>query len=142
MAHRLAGLGVFGVRSDVDIVLVNVDGQTSTSIEVALCTALGLEVDLLTFESLPPSFRERIEHEGLAIHQTPTRHDVCLSLRPRVGPRAARRRGRARAVLDEPGQCAPRRQNPHKSSARPEAVMPNTLLSLNSAASREGIGGK
>jgi predicted nucleotidyltransferase len=60
--------GAFGVRSDVDIVLANVDGQTTTSIEVALCTALGLEVDLLTFESLPPSFRERVEREGLAIH--------------------------------------------------------------------------
>jgi predicted nucleotidyltransferase len=60
--------GGFGVRSDVDLVLAQVDGQTATSIEVALCTALGLEIDLLSFESLPASFRERIEREGLAIH--------------------------------------------------------------------------
>ncbi len=60
--------GGFGVRSDVDLVLAQVDGQTATSIEVALCTALGLEVDLLRFESLPAPFRERVEREGLAIH--------------------------------------------------------------------------
>lgn len=60
--------GGFGVRSDVDLVLAGVDGQTAISIEVALYTALGIEVDQLTFESLPPSFRARVEREGLAIH--------------------------------------------------------------------------
>ena len=60
--------GGFGVRSDVDLVLDGVDGQTAISIEVAVCTALGIEVDLLSFEALPPSFRERIEDQGLVIH--------------------------------------------------------------------------
>ena len=60
--------GGFGARSDVDLVLAGVDGQIATSIEVTLSTALGIEVDQLTFESLPPSFRARVEREGLAIH--------------------------------------------------------------------------
>jgi predicted nucleotidyltransferase len=60
--------GGFGVRSDIDLVLAGVDGQTATSIEIALCTALGIEVDQLDFESLSPSFRERIEREGVPIH--------------------------------------------------------------------------
>jgi len=42
--------------------------STATSIEVAVCAALGIEVDPLSFESLPPSFRERIESQGLVIH--------------------------------------------------------------------------
>jgi predicted nucleotidyltransferase len=56
------------VRSDVDLVLAGVDGQTAISMEVAVCTALGIEVDLLSFEALPLSFRERIEDQGLVIH--------------------------------------------------------------------------
>ncbi len=60
--------GGFGARSDIDLVLAGVDGRQATSIEIALCTALGLEVDLLTLDALPLSFRERIEREGLAIH--------------------------------------------------------------------------
>jgi predicted nucleotidyltransferase len=60
--------GGFGVRSDIDLVFARVDGQTATSIEIAVCTTLGIEVDPLIFESLPPSFRARVEREGLAIH--------------------------------------------------------------------------
>ena len=60
--------GGFGVRSDIDLALDHVDGQQATAIEIALCTALGIEVDLLMLDTLPPSFRERIEREGLAIH--------------------------------------------------------------------------
>ena len=60
--------GGFGVRSDIDLVLADVDGQQATAIEIVLCTTLGIEVDLLTLNTLPPSFRKRIEHEGLVIH--------------------------------------------------------------------------
>jgi predicted nucleotidyltransferase len=60
--------GEFGERSDVDLVLDGVDSEQATSIEVAVCRATQAEVDLLTFDWLPRSFRERIEREGLAIH--------------------------------------------------------------------------
>lgn len=60
--------GGFGERSDVDLVLEGVDGRTSTAIEIAVCRAVRAEVDLLTFESLPVSFRAKVEREGIAIH--------------------------------------------------------------------------
>jgi predicted nucleotidyltransferase len=60
--------GKFGERSDVDLVLDGVDSMLATSIEAAVCGATQAEVDLLTFEWLPPLFRERVEREGLAIH--------------------------------------------------------------------------
>lgn len=60
--------GDFGERSDVDLVMAGVDSTLATSIEVAVCRAAQAEVDLLTFEWLSPSFRERVEREGLAIH--------------------------------------------------------------------------
>lgn len=60
--------GDFGERSDVDLVLDGVDSQLATSIEVAVCRISQAEVDLLTFEWLSPSFRARVEREGIAIH--------------------------------------------------------------------------
>jgi predicted nucleotidyltransferase len=60
--------GGFGVRSDIDLVLSGVDGPRASEIETVLCEATGVAVDLLTFESLPWSFRERIEREGMALH--------------------------------------------------------------------------
>ena len=38
------------------------------AIEIAVCKAVGVEVDLLMLQDLPQSFRERVEREGLAIH--------------------------------------------------------------------------
>lgn len=60
--------GGFGARSDVDLVLADVDGLQATSIEVAASKAVGVEVDLLMLQHLPRSFRERVEREGMAIH--------------------------------------------------------------------------
>jgi predicted nucleotidyltransferase len=60
--------GGFGVRSDIDLVLSGVAGPRETEIEVAVCRATATEVDVLTFEFLPPAFRERIEREGMALH--------------------------------------------------------------------------
>jgi predicted nucleotidyltransferase len=60
--------GGFGERSDIDLVLAGVDGAQATTIEAALGRAVGVEVDLLMLEALPPSFRGRVEREGLAIH--------------------------------------------------------------------------
>lgn len=60
--------GGFGTRSDVDLVLSGVDPERVGAIEDALLRTLRVEVDLLVFEELPVSFRERIEREGIAIH--------------------------------------------------------------------------
>lgn len=60
--------GAFGTRSDVDVVLSGVDRERAGAIEDALLRALRVEVDLLVFEDLPASFRDRIEREGIAIH--------------------------------------------------------------------------
>ena len=56
--------GGFGAHSDVDLVLADVDGSRATAIEVAVCKAVGVEVDLLMLQHLPQSFRERVEREG------------------------------------------------------------------------------
>ena len=60
--------GGFGARSDVDLVLADVDSPRATAIEVAASKAAGVEVDLLMLQHLPWSFRERVEREGMAIH--------------------------------------------------------------------------
>jgi predicted nucleotidyltransferase len=60
--------GGFGIRSDVDMVLSGVDPERAGAIEDALLRALRVDVDLLVFEELPASFRDRIEREGIAIH--------------------------------------------------------------------------
>ncbi|HJX54059.1 MAG TPA: nucleotidyltransferase domain-containing protein [Polyangia bacterium] len=60
--------GGFGAQSDIDLVLADVDGPQATTIEVAACKAVGVEVDLLMLQHLPRAFGERVEREGLAIH--------------------------------------------------------------------------
>jgi predicted nucleotidyltransferase len=60
--------GGFGERSDVDLVLDGVSGALATTIEIAVTKATGVEVDLLPFRGLSPSFQSRVQEEGLAIH--------------------------------------------------------------------------
>jgi len=60
--------GDFGERSDVDLVLDGVSGPLATAIEIAVTKATGVEVDLLPFRGLSPSFQRRVQQEGLAIH--------------------------------------------------------------------------
>jgi len=60
--------GGFGERSDPDLVLDGVSGPIATGIEIATTRATGLEVDLLPFRGLSPSFQSRVQQEGLAIH--------------------------------------------------------------------------
>ena len=60
--------GGFGERSDVDLVLDGVSGPLGTAIEIAVTRATGVEVDLLPFRGLAPSFQHRVQQEGLAIH--------------------------------------------------------------------------
>ena len=60
--------GGFGTRSDIDLVLADVDDSQATAIEIAACKAIGVAVDLLKLQHLPLSFRERVEREGIAIH--------------------------------------------------------------------------
>jgi predicted nucleotidyltransferase len=60
--------GSFGERSDVDLVLDGVSGPFGTAIEIAVTRATGVEVDLLPFRGLSPSFQSRVLQEGLAIH--------------------------------------------------------------------------
>ena len=60
--------GGFGERSDVDLVLDGVSGPLATAIEIATTKVTGLEVDLLPFRGLSPSFQRRVQEEGLAIH--------------------------------------------------------------------------
>jgi predicted nucleotidyltransferase len=60
--------GGFGERSDVDLVLDGVSGPLATAIEIAVTKATGVEVDLLTWHALSPSFQSRVQQEGLAIH--------------------------------------------------------------------------
>ena len=60
--------GGFGERSDVDLVLDGVSGPFGTAIEIAVTRSIGVEVDLLPFRGLSPSFQSRVLQEGLAIH--------------------------------------------------------------------------
>jgi len=60
--------GGFGERSDVDLVLDGVSGPLATAIEIAVTKATGVEVDLLAWHALSPSFQSRVQQEGLAIH--------------------------------------------------------------------------
>lgn len=60
--------GGFGERSDIDLVTCGVDGADATRIEDAVTRSVGVSVDLLDFEALPPGFRERVEREGIPLH--------------------------------------------------------------------------
>jgi hypothetical protein len=52
----------------VDLGLDGVSGPLATAIEIAVTKATGVEVDLLPFRGLSPSFQRRVQQEGLAIH--------------------------------------------------------------------------
>ena len=58
--------GGFGDRSDVDVVVRGLDRNQATTLELALSRATAREVDLLRYEDLPASFRERVLREGTA----------------------------------------------------------------------------
>lgn len=60
--------GGFGERSDIDLVTAGVDARQATTIEIALCKAAGVEVDVLMLQDLPQAFRDRVAREGIAIH--------------------------------------------------------------------------
>jgi predicted nucleotidyltransferase len=60
--------GGFGPRSDVDLVLEGVAGEAALRIECSVAEAADSEVDLIDFELLPASLRERVLREGIAIH--------------------------------------------------------------------------
>ena len=60
--------GSFGQRSDVDLVFDGVDEGKLAEIEIAVARAADLSVDVLQLRELPPSFRSRVEREGLPIH--------------------------------------------------------------------------
>lgn len=59
--------GGFGERSDVDLVISGVTGSEATLLEDAVGRAAHAEVDLLQFDELPASFRDRVEREGVRI---------------------------------------------------------------------------
>ncbi len=60
--------GGFGERSDVDVVVRGLTPQAATRLDLALLRALEWTVEVLRFEELPDSFRERILREGIALH--------------------------------------------------------------------------
>jgi hypothetical protein len=60
--------GGFGVRSDADLVFDGVPDALVTDIETIGTTVYRIEIDTLSFQELPASFRERVEREGLALH--------------------------------------------------------------------------
>jgi predicted nucleotidyltransferase len=60
--------GGFGERSDLDLALSGVEQGRALALELSLSRALGVEVDLLSLEDLPPPFRARILEDGLAVH--------------------------------------------------------------------------
>lgn len=59
--------GEFGANSDVDLVLSQVDAATAFELERQIARTAGAPVDFLTFEDLPPSFRERILESGVRL---------------------------------------------------------------------------
>jgi predicted nucleotidyltransferase len=59
--------GEFGERSDVDLVLKDVDAAEASRIEEAVARAAGAPVDLINLDDLPASFRQRVERDGIAI---------------------------------------------------------------------------
>ena len=56
--------GGFGVRSDVDVVLEAIDAEGAHAVAERIGHATGREVDVLVFETLPPSFQDRVVKDG------------------------------------------------------------------------------
>lgn len=59
--------GGFGVRSDIDVVLEALDAEVAHVVAERLGHATGREVDVLVFDTLPPSFKDRIVKDGLDV---------------------------------------------------------------------------
>lgn len=59
-----AAWGGFGERSDVDVVVRALDPSRVTETADRLAAVAGVAVDLLRFEELAPSFRDRVERDG------------------------------------------------------------------------------
>lgn len=60
--------GGFGAHSDVDLVIAGADAALALRLELLLTAALAVPVEVLRFEELPASFRERVEREGVPCH--------------------------------------------------------------------------
>lgn len=59
-----AAWGGFGERSDIDVVVRDLDERAATGAADALTEAAGVCVDLLRIEELPAGFRQRVLREG------------------------------------------------------------------------------
>lgn len=59
--------GLFGERSDVDVVITGGDPSADTALWCELERRLRVAVDLLRLESLPATFQERVLREGLVV---------------------------------------------------------------------------
>ena len=59
--------GDFGARSDVDVAVTGVPAEALGPLERTLVTVTGRLVDLLSLETLPTDFRDRIVREGLLV---------------------------------------------------------------------------
>lgn len=60
--------GGFGTRSDADLVFDAIPDSLVTDVEIAGTEKYGIEIDTLILSELPPSFRERVERDGLPLH--------------------------------------------------------------------------
>ncbi|MGH7329774.1 MAG: nucleotidyltransferase family protein, partial [Polyangiaceae bacterium] len=56
--------GDFGIRSDVDVVVADARSELVSEIDDALGRATGRAIDVLVFETLSPSFQERVLRQG------------------------------------------------------------------------------
>lgn len=59
--------GGFGVRSDIDVVVEGAGTDALNAIADAIGSATGRTIDVLAFETLPPSFRERVLSDGIHV---------------------------------------------------------------------------
>ncbi len=60
--------GGFGPHSDVDLVVRGVEQKCALHLERIAAEIAAAELDLLDFDELPASFRERAVSEGVRIH--------------------------------------------------------------------------
>lgn len=61
--------GGYEAGSDVDIVYRGLSSAAVLELEQAIARAARVELDLLSFDALPESFRERVEAEGEPLHE-------------------------------------------------------------------------
>lgn len=59
--------GGFGVGSDVDLVVEGIDAAAASRLAAHLIRELPVMPQVLRLEELPPSFRERVLTEGVAL---------------------------------------------------------------------------